>query len=171
MFLIDVTKCPLHGNSYIFVISKNPNYDRPSHIQNLIEMERKRGLLSKETYEKYAEKCNSVVYGLQRVVNGNKPHYKIVGYGAAAKGMTLLNYSGIHMDYIIDDNPLKQGKFTPGSNIEICSIDRLDGETGPILFIPLAWNFFEEIKARIKSKRQNDLDLFCTYFPSVEISV
>lgn len=171
MHLIDVVKCPLHGNSYIFVVSKNGNYSRPAHIYNLIEMERKLGLLSDDTYVKYAEKCNSVVDDLKKVVNDNKDRYKIVGYGAAAKGMTLLNYSDIYMDYIIDDNPLKQGKFTPGSSIEICSIDRLDSEKGNILFIPLAWNFFSEIKARIKKKRQNDTDLFCTYFPKIEISL
>lgn len=170
MFLVDVIKCPLHGNSYIFVVSKNPLNARSAHIYNLIEMERKQGLLSDDTYVKYAEKCNSVVDILQKIVNGNKPFYKIVGYGAAAKGMTLLNYSGIHMDYIIDDNPLKQGKFTPGSNIEICSIDRLDDETVPIMFIPLAWNFFNEIKSRIKTKRDNHNDRFCTYFPKIEVS-
>jgi hypothetical protein len=170
MFLVDVIKCPLHGNSYIFIVSKNPNNARPAHIYNLIEMERKQGLLSDDTYVKYAEKCNAVVNDLKKIVNGNKGFYKIVGYGAAAKGMTLLNYSGIHMDYIIDDNPLKQGKFTPGSNIEICSIDRLDVETVPIMFIPLAWNFFNEIKSRIKTKRDNHNDRFCTYFPKVEVS-
>jgi len=170
MHLIDVIKCPLHGNSYIFIVSKNVNYSKPAHIYNLIEMERKQGILTDDTYVKYAEKCNSVVNDLKRVIEGNQGIYKIVGYGAAAKGMTLLNYSGIHMDYIIDDNPLKQGKFTPGSNIEICSIDRLESETRPILFIPLAWNFFNEIKNKIKNKRQNDSDKFCTYFPRIEIS-
>jgi 2-polyprenyl-3-methyl-5-hydroxy-6-metoxy-1,4-benzoquinol methylase len=170
LHLIDVVKCPLHGNSYVFVISKNGIRSRPSHISNLIEMEKKIGLLTDETYVKYAEKCNSVVDDLRKVINSNTGIYKIVGYGAAAKGMTLLNYSGIHLDYIIDDNPLKQGKFTPGSNIEICSIDRLENETLPILFIPLAWNFFNEIKAKIKDKRSNSDDKFCTYFPRVEIS-
>lgn len=170
LHLIDVVKCPLHGNSYVFVISKNEVRARPAHISNLIEMERKIGLLTDDTYVKYAEKCNSVVSDLKKVCDGNYGIYKIVGYGAAAKGMTLLNYSGIHLDYIIDDNPLKQGKFTPGSNIEICSIDRLENETAPILFIPLAWNFFNEIKTKIKDKRSNPDDKFCTYFPRVEIS-
>jgi 2-polyprenyl-3-methyl-5-hydroxy-6-metoxy-1,4-benzoquinol methylase len=170
LHLIDVIKCPLHGNSYVFIISRNEDRARPAHVFNLIEMERKIGLLNDETYIKYSEKCNSVVDDLRKVVDVNQGTYKIVGYGAAAKGMTLLNYSGVKLDYIIDDNPLKQGKFTPGSNIEICSIDRLDTETGPILFIPLAWNFFTEIKNKIKTRRQNDYDKFCTYFPKVEIS-
>ena len=170
MFLVDVIKCPLHGNSYIFIVSKNLNNARPAHIYNLIEMERKQGLLSDDTYVKYAEKCNAVVDDLRKVFDGYFGVHKVYGYGAAAKGMTLLNYSGIHLDCIIDDNPLKQGKFTPGSNIEICSIDRLDKEDGPIMFIPLAWNFFDEIKSRIKNKRNNLDDKFCSYFPKVKIS-
>lgn len=170
LHLIDVIKCPLHGNSYVFIISKNENRARPAHIHNLIEMEKKVGLLSNDTYVKYAEKCNSVVDDLRKVVSSNQGIYKIVGYGAAAKGMTLLNYADIQLDYIIDDNSLKQGKFTPGSSIEICSIDRLENETAHILFIPLAWNFFNEIKAKIKNRRNNSSDKFCTYFPRVEIS-
>lgn len=171
LYLVDVVKCPLHGNSYIFVISRNPDHDRPAHIQNLIAMEKKKGLMSLQTYANYEGKCLTVVNDLIKTVEGCRTSHKIVGYGAAAKGMTLLNFSGIVLDYIIDDNPMKQGKFTPGSNIEICSIDRLDTETRPIMFIPLAWNFFDEIKTKIKAKRQNSGDVFCTYFPWVEISV
>lgn len=169
MFLVDVIKCPLHGNSYIFVISRNETYSRPSNIENLIEMEKKSGLYTDKTYIKYANKCVSVVEELQKRIDIFKNYFKIVGYGAAAKGMTLLNYSNIHMDYIIDDNPLKQGKFTSGTNIEICSIDKLNQDFGSVLFVPLAWNFFDEIKTRIKSKRNNPDDRFLKYFPVVEI--
>ena len=95
--------------------------------------------------------------------------FSIIGYGAAAKGMTLLNYSKIKLDYIIDDNPLKQGKYTPGSNIPIVSSDILKDIKNGILFIPLAWNFYDEIRERIKQKRSNEWDLFCRYFPKVEV--
>ena len=170
MFLLDVIKCPLHGNSYIFVISKNSSTSRPSNIQNKIEMERKAGLLTDNTYIDYESKCKNVLDDFRKVVNTNQGKYKLVGYGAAAKGMTLLNVSGIQLDYIIDDNVLKHNKFTPGSSIEICSSDRLKTEEILILFIPLAWNFFDEIKTKIKSIRNNNQDKFCTYFPRVEIS-
>ena len=170
MFLIDVVKCPLHGNSYIFVLSTNDNVSRPAHIQNLIQMERLSGLYTEQTYIDYANNCNSIVNELSIKINKFKEFYKVVGYGAAAKGMTLLNYSKINMDYIIDDNPLKQGLYTPGRNIEICSINRLQEDYGNILFVPLAWNFFEEIKNKIKSNRNNPADRFIKYFPKVELS-
>lgn len=172
LYLIDVVKCPLHGNSYIFVISKNKSNRRHAHIQNLIDMERKAGLMNENTYVEYAKKCEKVVSDLRNVSNDYNrldPGFSVIGYGAAAKGMTLLNYSKIKLDYIIDDNPLKQGKYTPGSNIPIVSSDILKDIKNGILFIPLAWNFYDEIRGKIKQKRNNEWDLFCKYFPKVEV--
>lgn len=169
--LIDVTKCPLHGNSYIFVIGKN--FNRNYNVQNHIDMERRIGLFNDVTYTRYANKCNAVVEKLKdEIYYCKKVGYVIVGYGAAAKGMTLLNYSGVNMDFIVDDNPLKQGRFTPGSSISIVSSEKIKeiADDKPILFVPLAWNFFEEIKRKIKTIRNNDIDKFLTYFPEVKIT-
>jgi SAM-dependent methyltransferase len=166
--LIDVTKCPLHGNSYIFVISKYAS--RSANIENLIDMERKVGLLTEEKYKEYALKCQGIVDDLLSSLNGAAADgYTLVGYGAAAKGMTLLNYAKIKLDYIIDDNPLKQNRYTPGMSIPIVSSDILleFHENQKIIFIPLAWNFFDEIKSKIKAKRDNKNDLFLRYFPDV----
>jgi hypothetical protein len=84
-------------------------------------------------------------------------------------GMTLLNYANVCLDYIVDDNPLKQNRYTPGMSIPIVSSDILSEfhENDKIVFIPLAWNFFDEIKAKIKAKRNNDKDMFLEYFPRV----
>lgn len=175
MYLVDVTKCPLHGNSYIFTIAKHPRHSRPANIHNLIEMERKAGLYSEETYVKYAERANEIAKELKLLLNGlankgpNGKDYFFVGYGAAAKGMTLLNYTGIELDWIIDDNPMKQDKYTPGSSIHIVSSNKLDVVKKPIVFIPLAWNFFDEIRAKIKEKRDNPRDVFMKYFPEVKV--
>ncbi len=172
LYLIDVVKCPLHGNSYIFVISKNKSIRRQAHIQNLIDMERKAGLMNEATYIEYANRCKKVVSDLRSVCddyNRLDVGFSVIGYGAAAKGMTLLNYSKIKLDYIIDDNPLKQGKYTPGSNVPIVSSDVLKDIKNGILFIPLAWNFYDEIKGRIKQKRNSEWDLFCKYFPKVKV--
>ena len=71
----------------------------------------------------------------------------------------------------MDDNPLKQGKFTPGTSVPIVSIDYLQkqGEGAKLLFVPLAWNFFKEIKSKIQSVRANPNDHFVKYFPEVEV--
>ena len=171
--LIDVTKCPLHGNSYIFVISKYAS--RSANIENLIDMERRSGLLTDSTYVKYAEKCDRTSIELREAVKRAKNvGFKVIGYGAAAKGMTLLNYANLsfnEFDYIIDDNPMKQGRFTPGSSIPIVSSDILStlSHEDKVMFVPLAWNFFDEISKKIKSKRDNKEDRFIKYFPTVMV--
>jgi len=168
LHLIDVIKTPIHGTTYMFVISKYRQ--REYHIQNLIEMERLKGLYSDQTYIDYTSKCNLAVANLKQIIDHFKGEgYNVVGYGAAAKGNTVLNYSQAQLDFIVDDNPLKQGKYTPGSSILIVPIDHLDTIGGPTLFVSLAWNFFKEIKAKIVNNHKNQEDRFLTYFPVVKI--
>jgi hypothetical protein len=142
---------------------------RPANISNAIAMERKAGLLTEQTYIDYASKCEDAIDLLNIALAAYRYEgIPIVGYGAAAKGMTLLNYGKIELDYIIDDNPLKQGKFTPGMSIPIYGPEKLLDER-PTVFVPLAWNFFDEIKSKIQANRQNKDDLFIKYFPHVRV--
>jgi hypothetical protein len=85
--------------------------------------------------------------------------------------MTLLNFAQVDLDVIIDDNPLKQGLLTPGRNTKISSVDILNQykESDKILFVPLAWNFYKEIRERIKNVRDNKNDMFLKYFPRVKL--
>lgn len=173
VYLLDVIKCPLHGNSYIFTISNDELYYRPQHIQNLIEMERKAGLMSEQTYIEYEEKCKKVMKDLRDAVDNYvrlEVGWFAIGYGAAAKGMTLINAAKPRIDFIIDDNPLKQGKFTPGAGIPIVSSAELDKYKDACLFIPLAWNFYDEIREKIKTKHDCKYDKFVRYFPEVVVS-
>ena len=168
--LIDVVKCPLHGKSYIFIISRSKHRDY--HIGNLIEMETVDGLYSDSTYEKYTKNCKEIINNFKKIIEEYKSEgYQIIGYGAAAKGNTFLNAAKAKMDFIIDDNPLKHGYYTPGTDIEIVPLDILTNykESDKILFVPLAWNFFKEIKSKIKGKRNNENDRFLLYFPQIRI--
>ena len=168
LHLVDVIKTPVHGVSYLFVLSiKKANEHR---VQNLIDVEREQGLLSIETYEKYRNHVLEIVDLFKLLIDDSRREgYKIVGYGAAAKGMTLLNFAEVDLDIIIDDNPLKQGLLTPGRNIRIDSIDVLKkyNYSDKILFVPLAWNFYKEIRERIKKVTDNKNDMFLKYFPRV----
>ena len=173
LFLIDVIKSPIHGTSYIFIIAKDEILKRSANIENLIKLEEIAGLYSEKTYEDYKNKCLDFKNNINSSVAEYRENgYKIIGYGAAAKGNTLLNFANLELDYIIDDNKLKQNYFTPGMSIKIVSIDILDtySSSDKILFIPLAWNFFTEIKSKIKSKRDNQFDDFLLYFPTILIS-
>jgi hypothetical protein len=169
LFLIDTVKTPIHGVSYIFVLSKKP---REQRMKNIIAMEEHLGLYSDEKYARWAANTLRLVADLKTFVElYRKKGYVIGGYGAAAKGNTLLNFSNTNLDFIVDDNPLKQGKFSPGMNIPVVSIDHLKtyGDADKILFVPLAWNFFAEIQKKIRLCRNNENDKFLKYFPKVEI--
>ena len=98
--------------------------------------------------------------------------YTAIGYGAAAKGNTFLNYVETTLDAIIDDNKLKQNTYSPGKDIGVVSMDSLlenISDNHKVVFVPLAWNFFDEIKARILTKRNNPNDKFIRYFPEVRV--
>ena len=83
--------------------------------------------------------------------------------------MTLLNASGIKLDVVLDDNPLKQGLWCPGTNIPVVNSNYIETLqfTYKIVFVPLAWNFYTEIKKKIKAIRDNENDIFLRYFPTI----
>lgn len=171
LVLSDVFKTDIHGTSYVFVITKKDLGLQGT--QKMLDLEEKMGLYDVLTYPEYALKCYKATYDLKYKLKELSSDYLIVGYGAAAKGNTLLNFGKIPLNFIIDDNPLKQGLYTPGMNIPIVGIDFLNTENvknKKIVFVPLAWNFYTEIKSRIKDKRNNINDLFIKYFPILKIN-
>lgn len=166
--LVDVVKTPIHGTSYVFVLS--PTHKRPKHINNLIAMEA--DLQNPITYTIWAGLVADIKTAFVEVCNEYRNNgYRLVGYGAAAKGMTFLNYVKINLDCIIDDNPLKQGTYSPGMGIPVVASSAISqfSDDDKIVFIPLAWNFYKEIKKNILNKRTNENDLFMRYFPEVMI--
>lgn len=169
LHLIDIRKTPIHGNSYMFVFSKHPT--TTENVEQVLKEERDAGLQVPATYIEYARKAKQVVKDLKETIFAYRAEgFVIVGYGAAAKGMTLLNFGNITLDFIIDDNPLKQGLFSPGMHIPVVPIDMLDECNDlNVAFVPLAWNFFDEIKTRIKAKRNNKEDVFVRYFPNIKV--
>ena len=90
------------------------------------------------------------------MINKNQ---NIVGYGSPAKATTALNFFGIskEIDFVIEDNILKQGKFIPGVNIQIKSKNKNNGKIDNLLV--LAWNFYEDIKKNNKNLAKNILSI------------
>jgi 2-polyprenyl-3-methyl-5-hydroxy-6-metoxy-1,4-benzoquinol methylase len=168
LYLTGVNKTPIHGNSYVFVFKKQPH---DGNIQEVLDAERAQGLQDMNTYLAYADRCYTIVEDLNNMI----AHYRglgyvVAGYGAAAKGMTLINFGNINLDFVIDDNPMKQGLFCPGSNIPVVGIDMLDQcQDVKVAFVPLAWNFFTEIRSKIKGKRDQEGDVFIRYFPTINV--
>jgi 2-polyprenyl-3-methyl-5-hydroxy-6-metoxy-1,4-benzoquinol methylase len=169
LYLIDIRKTPIHGNSYMFVFKKAA--EDTSKVNTVLAEERALGLQDMNTYLAYADLASTIVEDLkQTIMHYRMLDYLIVGYGAAAKGNTLLNFGEIHLDYIIDDNPLKQGLYSPGMSTPVVPIIKLDEYTETkVAFVPLAWNFFTEIRKNIKNKRDREGDVFIKYFPTISI--
>jgi hypothetical protein len=162
-YLEDVLRTDIHGTSYVFVLTQNPTEDNAT---TLVEKDFQHTL---EAITNFAEMAKNVVTYLKNELSSMSGSI-VVGYGAAAKGNTLLNFGEIDLDYIVDDNPLKQGLFTPGRKIKIVSLDELikTAEKTHIVWVPLSWNFFDEIRKRIKEK------YFCSttfvkYFPNLQV--
>jgi SAM-dependent methyltransferase len=152
LVLRDVFKTNIHGTTYVFVISKTGEFNLP-----LMDSEMAMGLYSDECYVKWSRTCVEKASKLRAKLEGKR----VIGYGAAAKGNTLLNFIKIKPEVIIDDNPLKIGLFTPGMGSEIVSseyIKTLGAE--PVVFLILAWNLMDEIKTKILDIRSNPLDEF-----------
>ena len=174
LHLIDVLKHPIHGSSYIFVISKVK--EAKLHIEKKIVQEENFGLYDPETYTDYAEKCYFIADKFAETIRGyRKLGYTVVGYGAPAKGNTLMNFANEGPDFIVDDNPLKQLHFTPGMSVPIYSASYMTlnyFENNRMCFVPLAWNFYDEIVGKIKELRppHTHKDIFVRYFPKFEIN-
>lgn len=116
----------------------------------LIALEAKAGLHSPETFSRFGERIRDVGEQLRALVASLRAEGKTVaGYGAATKSTTLLSHFGIGrdlLDFIVDDNPLKQGLFSPANHIPVVHPDELQRRRPDFLVI-LAWNFAEPIMA------------------------
>jgi 2-polyprenyl-3-methyl-5-hydroxy-6-metoxy-1,4-benzoquinol methylase len=168
LHLNDVVITPIHGNSYVFSISKR-NECSEKLIQR-IDYENKIGLYTKNKYYEYKKKCLEVKTKLNAKIKEFKDrNYKCVGYGAAAKGVVLLNFTKINLDFVIDDNPLKHDLFMPGTNIPIYGLEKLaQYKNEKILLLPLAWNFYNEIKNKTLSVLPNGAT-FIKFFPEIVV--
>jgi len=166
LVLTDIVITPIHGDSYVFVL-KHPGAEIKNSVTETIRKEAKEGRHNPNFYQMFGNNARKIVEQLKDLVtrcqNEGTP---VVGYGAAAKGMTVLNANKIQLDWIVDDNELKQGLLTPGTNIPIKDRSSLDLDEH-IVVIPLAWNFFDEIKSNVEEISQNKSTQYVQYFPRV----
>ena len=174
LVLNEVFISDIHGDSYIFCFSKknrflnffdsapfykerinfNVNFLPENFLTALTQFNLKVATIKKD-----------VVNFIQ---NNKKNNYEIIFVGAAAKAIVFMNYTEIRPDCVIDEAPLKIGKFIPQVDVEIKDLGAIDNIKSPILYIISAWNFKNELILKIKSRRQLN-DKFLTYFPFLEV--
>lgn len=148
MRVVHVERLPLHHGMLRAFVQRADTADVKSSVTELLAEESERGLDRLETYADFAGRTLYLKQELRRRLGELREQGRsVVGYGAPAKGNTLLSFLelGPHdLDYIVDRSPLKQGLYTPGTHIPVVSPDRLL-EDQPDYVVLLAWNFADEI--------------------------
>jgi hypothetical protein len=163
-------KVPIHSASFLFELARDGT--RGTHDESFLRMlaeEEARGAGTLARYEAFARRAEETKAALAGALDGlRRAGVRVVGYGAAAKGSTLLNWMGLRLEYIVDDNPMKQGLLAPGTEIPVVPPERLAGEREPVAVLALAWNFLDEIRSRVRAMG-GPRHRFVRCFPRVEV--
>ena len=156
--LFDVDELPTHGGSLRVYLCHTGSDRLTSPAVDRVRKEEERfGLSNVETYSQFGTQVNETKREiLALLIDLRRRRKTVAGYGAPGKGNTLLNYCGIRSDfleYTVDRNPYKQGKFLPGSRLPIFPTERIF-ETRPDYVFILPWNFKQEIMAQMAGIRE-----------------
>lgn len=157
--IFDVDELSTHGGSLRIYACHSDNSSKliEQSVSDLIKSENDTGFNKLEHYVSFAEKVKQTKRNiLDFMIREKKRGKSFVGYGAPAKGNTLLNYCGIRtdfIDYTVDRSPHKQGHFLPGVHIPICEPDKIK-ETRPDYLVILPWNLKNEIMEQMSYIRE-----------------
>lgn len=148
-----VEKLSTHGGSIrIYATHTSNDIEVLPIVNELLELEIKKGVNKLEYYKGFQHNVLKIKLDLlDFLISMKKENKKVVAYGAAAKGNTLLNYCGIKndlIDYVVDANPNKQQKYLPASHIPILSEEKIK-ETKPDYVLILPWNLKTEITEQL----------------------
>lgn len=171
--VFNVERWPTHGGSLrVFACHANCNlYKQESIVEKLLKQELYAGIDKEDLYIGFADQVSKQKrMFLSLLIDLKEKGKQIVAYGAAAKGNTLLNYCGIQrdmIDYVVDKNPYKQGRYLPGSLIPIVAPEKLI-ETKPDYILILPWNIKNEILEQLDYTKNWNAK-FIVAIPKVEV--
>ena len=170
--IYDVEKIPTHGGSLrIYGTHKDASIKTTPQVEEMLSEERAFGLSNLQTYTDFQSKADKVKNDfLSFLIEAKKNGKKIVGYGAAAKGNTLMNYAGTKhdfIDYVCDAAPSKQNKYLPGSRLPILHPDQI-AKDKPDYVIIFPWNIRKEVMAQLPYIKDWN-GKFVTFVPETEI--
>jgi len=154
LYINEVKRLSIHGGSLRIYAEMEEN--RGQSVLKLMEEEQQQGLDKYDYYQSFSSRVEEIKTSLLEMLQGLKAQgKKIAAYGAAAKGSTLINYVGIGqdlVDFVVDRNVHKQGKYMPGKHYPIFPTETLIEER-PDYVLLLSWNFADEILAQQKAYR------------------
>lgn len=149
LYLNDIRRIPIHGGSLRLYVE--PVEDVQASVKNLLADEKKLGLTRVDYYRDFGSRVEYLRQSLIALLQDLRSRgQRIAGYGAPAKGCTLLNYFGIGTDlmpYTVDKNKFKQGRYMPGTHQPIFAPEKLAADR-PDYALLLPWNFADEIIAQ-----------------------
>lgn len=167
LYLANVSIVPIHGMSYLWEVSKIDNQDVMFEREN---EEVNIGVYNPDVYQSFANDAFKKAAEVQEIISEYRSKgYKVVSYGAAAKGNTFINFAKLEFDYILDDTPQKISKMSPAGGCVVSNPNILSQIQGPIFVVIPAWNFRSEIIAKIRLNRGVEEDYCLTYFPETLI--
>jgi len=151
--VFDVEELPSHGGSLrVFLKHKDANHERMPSVDEVLAAEDSMGLHHIDGYLGFQPRVEASKRStLKFLIEAREKGERIVAYGAPGKGNTLLNYCGIRSDLIefaVDRNPYKHGRYTPGTHIPIRPVEALD-DSKPDWIMILPWNLQREITAQL----------------------
>lgn len=152
--VIDVEEIPTHGGSLrVYLALRDSRHSVGPAVGALLTKEQDAGLLDVASYQAFGEKVKRTKRELlQFLIDAKNAGKSICGYGAPGKGNTLLNYCGIGRDFLeftVDRNPYKHGRYTPGMHIPILPVDAIDAARPDYILI-LPWNLEREIVQQMR---------------------
>jgi len=156
--VVDVDRLPTHGGSLrVHACHAGANRQRTARFHAVLADERGAGLDRIETYERFGETVIDAKCALlEFLIKARRAGKLVAGYGAPAKGNTLLNYCGVGPEllaFTVDRSPHKQGRFLPGSQIPVFSPERIL-QVRPDYVLILPWNLRDEIVGQMQAVRE-----------------
>lgn len=171
--IFDVERLATHGGSLrVFACRKDTGaHERSGRVDALLSLESCEGMTTLAYYNGFQAKADKVKNDFLAFLLDARNHgKKVIGYGAAAKGNTLLNYAGIRQDlvsFVVDKNPAKQGRYLPGSRIQIIR-EACIREIRPDYIVIFPWNLRDEIALQLAYVKDWG-GKFVTAVPKLEI--
>jgi hypothetical protein len=151
MIIVDAERVPLHHGQLRVHVQRQGEGKLRRGVAEILAAEKAAGLDRFETYKRFADQAQKIKIDLHEALSTfARKGQRVAGYGAPAKGNTLLGFLEIGpelLPYIVDRSPLKQGLYTPGTHIPVVAPERLLADQ-PDCVLLLAWNFVDEIMAQ-----------------------
>lgn len=173
--MFDVQELPTHGGS-LRIFAKHiqdKTKDISPNVADLLKREEAVGMKTMNYYNDFQERVDQIKYAVWNfLIQARKEHKKVIGYGAAAKGNTLINYCGIKgndlIQFVVDASPHKQDKYLPASHILVRNLESIR-EFKPDYVIILPWNLKKEIMEQL-SYIKDWGGKFVTFIPELSIN-